>query len=159
MNDDIDINKLIAASLCAARASIEKYGTCGFLVLIAHPKGVQCLIRRAAPSNQAEENTLDRQVNALIVALNGQSVIFISDKWVAVNTPDNFVAYSSKAPFPGNHKAIVVEIYGFEGIMKCGMQKYRHCPDGQVRFEEFVWEVLPPNGNHSDGPADPSKEN
>lgn len=155
----LNINELIAASLCAARVSIEKHGISGLQALIVHPKGVQCLLGRAAPSSQAEEEGLDYQINALVAELGGQMVILISDKWVAVNTPDNFVAYSSKGPFPGNQKAIVVEIYGFEGILKCGMQKYRHCPDGQVSFEEFVWGALPTDGNHSDGSADPSKEN
>ena len=158
MNDDTDINKLIATSLCAARASIEDHGTCAFRILIVHPEGVQVLIQRAAPSNRAEEEGLNRHINGLIVALNGQMVIFVSDQCIAEDT-NNHLALSYTARFPGAPKAIVVEIYGFEGILKCGMQKYRHCPDGQVRFEEFVWGALPPNGNHSDGPADPSKEN
>ena len=94
-----DLNELIATSLCAARASIEDHGTCAFLILIVHPEGVQVLIHRAAPSNRAEEEGLNRQINDLIVALNGQMVIFVSDQWIAEDTNNHLVlSYAAWLP-------------------------------------------------------------
>jgi len=152
-----DLHELIAMSLRAPCASIVDHGTCPFLIFIVHPEGVQVLIYPAPPSNRGEEAGVKRQINDLIVALNGQMVIFVSDQWIAEDT-NNHLVLSYAAWFPGAPKAIVVEIHGLKGILKRGLQKYRHCADGQVRFEEFVWGVSPSDRDYS-CPRDASKEN
>jgi hypothetical protein len=136
----IDIEELIELSLCEARSVIKAGGTWSPLVHILHPEGMQSMRIRRMSADPREKDRVASLINSEMKELNGIVAIMITDNWVADETGGNSVHRSMQTPFPGQAQALVVAIWGADGVATCGMQMYRRCANGKVEFEELKWE-------------------
>jgi hypothetical protein len=64
----------------------------------------------------------------------------ITDTWAANEAQKHSVSGSLQHPHPGSTEALMVAIWGPDGVPTFGAQMYRRCADGKVEFEELIWE-------------------
>lgn len=65
---------------------------------------------------------------------------FNSLTWVANETQKLSATGSLQHPLPGSAEALMVAIWGPDGVTTCGAQMQRRCADGKVEFDELKWE-------------------
>ena len=80
------------------------------------------------------------QISSKMKELNATLAIMITDTWVANETQKNSVTGSQHHPFSGSAEALMVAIWGPDGVATCGAQMYSRCSTGKVEFEELKWE-------------------
>jgi hypothetical protein len=130
MMTNYEVMELICDSLSDARSAIEDCGIWLPLVHLCHPEGVQSMVIPAPPSGPGHETEAADPINRLRKELNAYLVIMLSDNWIAEMIPGT-----------NPYAALVVTIWGSDGLPTYGTQKYRRCVGGQVLFDEFLWGV------------------
>jgi len=133
----IDVELLIKSSLHRARLVIEQGGTWEPLIHIVNPLGVRSMRCPGLHAGLSEKAKVVDEINHLLSMLDGILLIKVADVWIGEDTPEGFVAISWDIPFSGRRKALLVEVHACCEQLICGMQKYRRCASGQVRFDEF----------------------
>ncbi len=135
-----EVIEVLQRSLSEARSVIEAGGTWSPLVHILHPEGMQSMRIKGMSADLREKDRVARLIIADMKELNAIVAIMITDNWVADETWGNSVHRSMQAPFPGRAQALVVAIWGPDGVATCGMQMYRRSANGKVEFEELKWQ-------------------
>ena len=95
-------------------------------------------LERSGPANRTE--VVDR-INRLRKELDGYLVIMLADNLIREENLDNSVPRSTDDPLPVPFDALVVTVWGSNGLPIHGMQRYSRCVAGQLLFEEFLWHV------------------
>ena len=90
-------------------------------------------------SDPHEKNLIASLINSKMKELNAIVAIMITDTWVGDAAPGSPLPCSLQSPSPGRHEALMVAIWGPDGVATCGMQMYRRCANGKVEFEELKW--------------------
>lgn len=135
-----DIEELIELSLSEARSAIEEDGSWEPLVHIVHPKGVESIVIRGMGADPRQKDQLASRINSRLRELNGLLVIMVTDCWVSKRIPGKSMTPSPQTPFLHLAEALMVSVWGPDGVATCGVQKYRSCADGKVEFDELKWE-------------------
>jgi hypothetical protein len=130
MMTNYEVMEFIYDSLRDARSVIEGGGIWEPLIRICHPEGVQSIVIPIAQLASAHKVNVADKINHLRKELNAHLVIMIADNLIAETT-------SVTSPY----EALVVTIWGSDGLPSYGTQRYRRCVGGQVLFEEFSWGV------------------
>ena len=86
-----------------------------------------------------EKGQFVSQISSKMKELNATLAIMITDTWVANETQKNSVTGSQHHPFSGSAEALMVAIWGPDGVATCGAQMYSRCSTGKVVFEELEW--------------------
>lgn len=132
-----DIEELIELSLSKARSAIEEDGSWEPLVHIFHPKGVESIVIRGLGADPRQKDQLANRINSRLRELNGLLVIMVTDCWVGKGIPGKSMPPSLQTPFHRQAEALMVSVWGPDGVATCGAQMYRRCADGKVEFEEL----------------------
>lgn len=90
--------------------------------------------------NHKQKNLVADIIRTRFEELNGTLVIMITDNCVRDETANLPLTPSQQSPRPSSCEALMVAIWGPDGIPTCGMQLYQRCADGKVMFEELEWE-------------------
>jgi hypothetical protein len=135
-----DIEELIELSLSEARSAIEEGGSWEPLVHIVHPKGVESIVIRGMGADPRQKNQLADRINSRLKELNGLLVIMITDCWVGKEIPGESMTPSLQTSFHRQAEALMISVWGPDGVATCGVQMYRRCADGKVVFEELQWQ-------------------
>src|SRR5208283_256522 len=134
-----EVIEVLQHSLSEARSVIEAGGTWSPLVHILHPEGMQSMRIRGMSADPRESDRVMSLISADVKSLNAIATIMITDNWVSDERPGNSADRSMQAPFPGRAEALVVAVWGPDGVATWGMQMYRRCAIGKVEFEELKW--------------------
>lgn len=135
----IDVEELVELSLSEARSAIEGYGSWEPLVHIFHPKGVESILIRGLGADPRQKDQLANRINSRMKELNGILVIMVTDCWVGKGIPENSMTGSLQTPYLRQAEALMVAVWGPDGVTTCGMQMYRHCSNGKVQFDKLEW--------------------
>jgi hypothetical protein len=134
------VMEVIQSSLSKARSVIEAGGTWSPLLHILHPEEIVSARFPGLSEDPREKGRVISQISSKMKELNATLAIMITDTWVADEKWRNSVHRSMQTPFPGRADALVVAIWGPDGVATCGMQMYKRDPNGKVVFESFEWE-------------------
>lgn len=134
-----EVIEVIHSSLSEARTVIGKGATWSPLVHILHPKGMNSMRIRGMSADPHEKNEVASLINTRLKELKGIVTIMITNNWLSQERPGQAQSPSLQAPFPGREEALVVAIWGPDGVATCGFQRYRRCADGKVAFKELEW--------------------
>ncbi len=136
-----EVIELICDSLSDARSVIEDGGTWDPLVHVCHAGGVQSMVIPRSRSGPAHRTEVVDQINRLRKEFNGYLVMMFDDNWIPEENLGNSVTRSQDGSFPGRYEALVVTIWGSDGLPTYGTQRYRRSVGGQVLFDKFIWGV------------------
>jgi hypothetical protein len=92
-------------------------------------------------SGPAHKNEVSDTINRLQKELDGYLVILLMDNLIQEGDLVNSVPRSPDSPLPGPFDALVVTVWGSDGLPIYGMQRYSRSVAGQVLFEKFLWGV------------------
>jgi hypothetical protein len=134
-----EVIEVLQRSLSEARSVIEAGGTWSPLVHILHPEHMVSVRFPGLSEDPREKARVVSQISSGMKELNANVAIMITDTWVANETRRNSVTGSLQHPFPGSAEALMVAIWGPDGVTTCGAQIYRRCANGKVDFEELKW--------------------
>lgn len=135
-----EVIEVLQNSLSKARSVIEAGGTWSPLVHILHPEDMVSVRFPGLSADPREKDRVVRQISAGMRELDGKLAIMITDNWVANEKWANSVHRSMQTPFPGRAEALVVAIWGPDGVATCGVQMYKRDPNGKIVFQSFEWE-------------------
>jgi hypothetical protein len=136
-----EVMEVIQNSLIKARSVIEAGGSWSPLVHILHPGEMVSVRFPGLSEDPREKDRIISQVSSGMKELNANVAIMITGTWVANETQRNSVTGSLQHPLPGSVEALMVSVWGPDGIPTCGAQMYRRCTAGKVDFEELKWEA------------------
>jgi hypothetical protein len=134
-----EVNEMLQRSLREARSAIEEEGSWEPLVHILHPQGVESFVIRGMGADPRQKDHLANRINSRLRELNGLLVIMVTDCWVGEGIPGKSVAPSLHTSFHRQAEALMVSVWGPDGVATSGVQMYRRCTDGKVAFEELEW--------------------
>src|ERR1017187_5398314 len=133
------VMEVIQSSLSKARSVIEAGGTWSPLLHILHPEEIVSARFPGLSEDPREKGRVISQISSKMKELNATLAIMITDTWVANETQKNSVTGSQHHPFSGSAEALMVAIWGPDGVATCGAQMYSRCSTGKVEFEELEW--------------------
>jgi hypothetical protein len=134
-----DVIEVLQNSLSEARSVIEAGGTWSPLVHILHHGDMVSIRIRGMSADPREKDRTTSLISSKMKELNAILAIMITDTWVGHATSGNPLPRSLENPFPGRAEALMVAIWGPDGVATCGLQMYRRCADGKIEFEELKW--------------------
>lgn len=135
-----EVTEVIENSLSKARSVIEAGETWSPLVHILHPEDMVSVRFPGLSEDPREKGRVISQISSGMRELNANVAIMITDTWTANETQKQFVTRSLQHPLPGSAEALMVVIWGPDGVPTSGAQLYRRSASGKVEFEELQWE-------------------
>src|ERR1019366_7918065 len=129
-----EVVEVLQNSLSKARTVIEAGETWSPLVHILHPGEMVSVRFPGLSEDPREKGPVVSQISSKMKELNATLAIMITDTWVANETQKNSVTGSQHHPFSGSAEALMVAIWGPDGVATCGAQMYSRCSTGKVEF-------------------------
>ncbi len=138
MNDEV--TEVIENALSRARSVIEAGETWSPLVHILHPEDMVSVRFPGLSEDPREKGRVISQISSGMKELNAIVAIMITDTWAANETQRHSVTGSLQHPLPGSAEALMVAIWGPDGVPTFGAQMFRRSASGKVEFEKLKWE-------------------